>query len=164
MALWIEQGLTSRYHPLLQHALKTYLEPIGMRCEVMEMEPFSILETGVGGLQFTRPAFDPKLITRSEARALFNRNPSLKAEVAVSGHAFFTSAPGTNKPESVNEDMERLAYLFVGAVDEAREFLLAAAMALVDEATPDSVKQAYLDNNTRALCAHAQGLLTPEQS
>lgn len=144
MARWLDQGLTSRTHPVIQHALKTLIEPSGLRCNYVEIEPFGIIEVGVGGLLFSCPRFDTKGATTPVIRALVTRYPSIRTESAGSGHTFFSAPAVTGEVSTLMADMAQLYYDTAAAVVEARRFVLMAAIILAEEGTPEAIKQAYL--------------------
>ena len=159
VAHWIEQGLTSRTHPVLQYALTTFVDPVGLRCEALEIEPFSVIETGVGGLMFHRPAFDPKAVTVPAMRALLGRYPVLEAKISGGGLVDFLVPTGAGIPASAAEDVETLSYEIAAGVENARAFILEAAMALVDGETPDRIKQAFLAADTTPFCEQIKSQL-----
>ena len=161
VARWIEQGLTSKSNPVLDHALKTYVGPVGIVCEALEFEPFGVLEGGAGGLHFHRPAFVAAAVTQESLRALVRRYPSVAAEIAVSGHAFFRIPAGAGDGASLDTDSSAMAYAVAEALDRARQFLLAAAATLVDEEAPEVVKTAYLSGDMDTFCVFVEQQLQP---
>jgi len=67
LARWLAGGITSRTHPVLDHARRIYFLPLGIEAECLEAEIFSDLETGGGGWWLRSPRWNPNRFDRTAA-------------------------------------------------------------------------------------------------
>lgn len=149
---WIDLGVTSRGHPVLQYALSQIIFPFGLVCSHLEFEPFSAIEAGSGGMFFHKPRFDPARVTHPDLVEIIRRYPTLRAdEVTISGHIFFSAQVTERDQPQLDRDIDTLAATCIAQVQFARRFLLTAALSLVREGDVP-LKQQFLSERYNDFC------------
>lgn len=161
IARWFAHGLTSDTHPILAFALQTFFNPVGIEARVIEVEPFSALESGQPAWWLHEPKWNPLIVNReSDAAKDFGYllESPLSFRVTVTPAAAITI-------ERLSNDLATQAYFAaskegwlaarhgVRAAAAAEAFVFGAAYLL---ATDTSLASAYATGDDAAFCAEVQ--------
>jgi hypothetical protein len=69
VARWLALGVTSRTHPVLRDAYRSYFKPLGIEAAWLEAEPFSALESGRGEWWLRDARWNPEGVDKGHPAA-----------------------------------------------------------------------------------------------
>ena len=166
LGVWLAGGITSRSHPVLEFALRTFLNPLGIEAESLEAEPFSALESGVGTWWLRQPAwnpsrFDPGHPAAPDIRAILDHADEFTVAVDDQGILAPALNSQTAGPEARRfvEDREavwRAVRHTIHASQDAEAFIFAAAGLILAN---DPAAAAYARGDHSSFCASVLGRL-----
>jgi hypothetical protein len=167
VARWLAQGVTSQTHPVLAFAFRRFLHPLGVEAEWLEVEPFSVLESGQGGWWLRGPRwdparFDPRHPALPDFAVLLSHPGHFTVDVDDRGLLSLELAPAArNDPaallfmEDSGRGWQAVRHTARAAAD-AECFLYAAAGLIL---ACDPAADAYAAGDERAFCEEILGRL-----
>jgi len=168
IARWLAHGATSRTHPVLRWAFRTYFQPLGIVADSLECEPFSALESGLGGWWLRQARWSPECFAPAHPGAadfrLLLDNPGLfAAAVDPQGLLTVCPKPGTEGDAAARRLWEAgeqgwlAARHSVRAAHDAEMFILGAAGMILDGGR---AAERYAAGDDAGLCREAAALGT----
>ena len=160
IARWLANGASSRTHPVLDWALRTFFGPLGITADSLECEPFSALESGLGDWWLRLPGWDPRRLDPRHAGApdfspLLERPDCFSVAVDSHGQFLIGLKPGHAADLAARQLWEggergwRVARHGVRAAQDSEAFIFAAAgMVLANE--PEAA--IYADGDDAGFC------------
>jgi hypothetical protein len=167
LARWLAHGLTSLTHPVLDFALRSHLNPVGVEAAWLEAEPFSVLESGQGEWWLTRPAWNPSRIDRSSPAAAdfgpllgnpahFSVRVDSRGVILPSLTATGAGDPASRRFLEFGEEAWRAVRHTVRASHDAEAFIHASAAFIL---AGDPLSAAYASGEDGEFCRAVRGRL-----
>lgn len=170
LARWIAHGVTSRTHPVLDWALRTFFNPLGITADSLECEPFSALESGLGGWWLRQPRWDAVLLdlghpAARDFRPLLDTPESFvvavdpRGQLSISLRGLAAGDPVARRFRDEGEQGWRAARHAVRAAHDAEAFLFGAAGLIL---AGDPAAEQFADGDDAGFCRAAAGrILNP---